>query len=79
MKEVREKLYRNRHRPVPEQGAWLRAVMRGHFNYYGVPGNRKALDAFRKQIQRSWIFALRRRSQKARSLTWERMKRLIRT
>jgi group II intron reverse transcriptase/maturase len=79
IKKVRETLLRKRHRPVSEQGAWLRAVMQGHFNYYGVPGNRKALDTFRKQIQLSWIQALRRRSQKARSLTWERMKRLIRT
>ena len=51
--------------------------MQGHFNYYGVPGNRKALDTFRRQIQLSWLQALRRRSQKARSLTWERMKKLI--
>jgi group II intron reverse transcriptase/maturase len=79
IKKVREILLRKRHRPVSEQGAWLRAVMQGHFNYYGVPGNRKALDTFRKQIQQSWLQALRRRSQKARSLTWERMKKLIGT
>ena len=77
IKKVREKLLRKRHRPVSEQGAWLRAVMQGHFNYYGVPGNRKALDTFRRQIQLSWLQALRRRSHKARSLTWERMKKLI--
>jgi group II intron reverse transcriptase/maturase len=79
IKKVRETLLRKRHRPVSEHGAWLRAVMQGHFNYYGVPGNRKALDTFRKQIQLSWLEALRRRSQKGRSLTWERMKKLIRT
>ena len=79
IKEVREKLFRDRHRPVSEHGAWLRAVMQGHFNYYGVPGNRRALDTFRKQVQRSWLEALRGRSQKALALTWERMKRLIKT
>lgn len=79
IKKVREKLFRKRHRPVSEQGAWLMAVMQGHFNYYGVPGNRKALDTFRKQIQVSWLQALRRRSHKARSLTWQRMKKLITT
>jgi RNA-directed DNA polymerase len=76
---VRETLRRNRHRPVAEQGAWLKAVMQGHFNYYGVPGNRKALDTFRTQIQHSWLYALRGRSQKALSLTWARMRKLIRT
>lgn len=79
IKDVREKLNKNRHKPVSEQGSWVRAVMQGHFNYYGVPGNRKALDTFRRQIQLSWLNALRRRSQKARSLTWERMKKLIKT
>jgi group II intron reverse transcriptase/maturase len=79
IKVVRETLFHNRHRPVAELGAWLRAVMQGHFNYYGVPGNRKALDTFRTQIQLSWLQALRGRSQKALSLTWERMKKLIRT
>jgi RNA-directed DNA polymerase len=39
IKEVRDKLIRNRHRPVAEQGAWLKAVLQGHFNYFGVPGN----------------------------------------
>jgi group II intron reverse transcriptase/maturase len=77
IKKVRETLLRKRHQPISEQGAWLRAVMQGHFNYYGVPGNRKALDTFRRQIQVSWLGALRRRSHKARSLTWERMKKLI--
>jgi group II intron reverse transcriptase/maturase len=79
VKDVREKLFRNRHQPVPKQAIWLKAVLQGHFNYYGVPGNRKALDTFRQQIQRSWFQALRRRSQKARALKWERMSKLIRT
>ena len=77
--EVKEVLMRCRHRPMPEQGGWLRSVVQGHFNYYGVPGNRKALDAFRTQIGRSWLRALRRRSQKARSLTWERFQRWMKT
>jgi|ERR1035438_10066840 hypothetical protein len=79
IKDVRENLLRRRHQPVPKLGAWLKAVLQGHFNYYGVPGNRKALNTFRQQVQRCWLHALRRRSQKGRSLTWERMKRLIST
>lgn len=79
LKEVRTALLRGRHRPVPVQGRWLRAVVQGHFNYYGVPGNRGALDTFRTQVRRAWLHALRRRSQKGRSLTWARMKTLIAT
>jgi len=68
-----------RHVPVPEQGRWLRAVLNGHLNYYAVPGNKQSIDAFRTQVMRGWFPALRRRSQKARSLTWERFKRLGKT
>jgi RNA-directed DNA polymerase len=72
VKEVREGIVRRMHDPVPEQGQWLRSVLNGHLNYFAVPGNKKSTDAFRTQVMRSWL----RRSQKARSLTWERCKRL---
>lgn len=75
--EVRELLMRNRHRPLPEQGSWLKSVVRGHYNYFGVPGNRRALDSFRTLVNKAWIKALRKRSQKARRLTWARMQRWI--
>ena len=77
-KEVRDALKRMRHKPVPEQSKWLRSVVRGHFNYYGVPGNVRALQAFRTLVSKAWLHALRRRSQKGRNLTWERMAKLIR-
>ncbi len=77
IEEVSQTLKRHRHKPVVEQGRWLRSVVQGHFNYYAVPGNREALDAFRTQIGQAWLRALRRRSQKGKSLTWERMQRQI--
>ena len=75
IKEVRQILQRNRHKTIREQGNWLRSVVLGHFNYYGVPGNREALDAFRTQVGHAWLRALRRRSHKGRGLTWERLQR----
>jgi RNA-directed DNA polymerase len=78
-KEVRKEIMRRRHVPVPDQGRWLRSVLNGHLNYYAVPGNKKSIDAFRTQVMRGWFCALRRRSQKARKLTWERFKRLVKT
>ena len=50
------------------------SVINGHMNYYAVPGNGKAVRAFREQAVRYWYTSLRRRSQKTR-LTWERMVR----
>ena len=66
---------RRRHLPIPEQGRWLASVVRGHCAYYAVPGNSKAVRAFRDQAARHWHRALRRRSQRTR-LNWERMNRL---
>jgi hypothetical protein len=73
--EVKGELMRRRHLPVPEQGRWLASVVRGHCAYYAVPGNSKAVRAFRDQATRHWHRALRRRSQRTR-LNWERMDRL---
>jgi RNA-directed DNA polymerase len=75
LKSVKETLMRTRHRPVGQVGAWLGRVLQGYFNYYAVPGNRPVLDAFRTQVQRSWLRALRRRSQKDR-MTWARFRGL---
>jgi RNA-directed DNA polymerase len=72
LREVKVDLMRRRHDPVPDQGAWLRSVLQGHANYYAVPGNYDAVNAFRTQVTRHWYTALRRRSQKAR-LNWARM------
>jgi len=72
---LRGELLRRRDQPIPRQGAWLAKVLRGHANYYGVPGNQRALYAFRSEVVRHWYMALRRRSQRTR-LTWERMRRL---
>jgi len=74
--QLRDELKRRRHDPVPDQGRWLASVITGHMNYYGVPGNGKAIRTFRDQATRHWHTALRRRSQKTR-LTWERMRRLV--
>ena len=72
---LRGELLRRRDQPIPVQGRWLASVLRGHANYYGVPGNQRALYAFRSEAVRLWFMALRRRSQRSR-LTWERMRRL---
>jgi len=73
--EVKDQLRQRMHQPVPEQGRWLGSVVRGHCAYYAVPGNRKAVAAFRTQVTRHWHQALRRRSQRSR-LDWKRMNRL---
>jgi group II intron reverse transcriptase/maturase len=77
IKEVRQKLMFNRAYHIKEQIRWVRSVIIGHANYYGVPGNQHALSQFRKEVCRGWYRALRRRSDKAQKLTWIKMRKLI--
>jgi group II intron reverse transcriptase/maturase len=77
LKMVKDQLRRRMHQPVPEQGRWLASVVAGHTRYYGVPGNSKAIRAFRTQVTRHWRQTLRRRSQKGQ-IPWERMNRISR-
>ncbi len=77
LKGLKQELKRRMHVPVPEQGKWLRSVLHGHFHYYGVPMNGRALSTFRQQVVWLWKRALGRRSQRGR-ITWERLGRLAR-
>ncbi|MHB8502624.1 MAG: RNA-directed DNA polymerase [Candidatus Acidiferrales bacterium] len=76
LNELKAELQRRMHEPIPDQGKWLQAVVRGHIRYYGVPLNQNALWSFRFQVGRLRHRALSRRSQNGRVL-WDRMRRLI--
>jgi RNA-directed DNA polymerase len=74
--EIKAELRQRMHLPVSVQGAWLRSVVLGHYRYYGVPHNAKALQRFRKEVARLWQRSLSRRSHKG-YVTWDRMKRYV--
>jgi group II intron reverse transcriptase/maturase len=61
LKEIKQELRRRMHQPIPEQGKWLRQVVRGYFAYHAVPTNLSALGAFRHHVARLWLRTLRRR------------------
>ena len=65
----------NRHKPNADQQRYLSAVLLGHFSYYGITGNGKAIHVYREAVRRVWHYWLRRRSQR-RGLAWARFARL---
>ena len=75
LKDIKAELRRRMHWPIPEQGKWLRQVVTGHFAYYAVPTNSRALSAFRYHVTELWRRTLRRRSQRD-GFTWDRMAKL---
>ena len=72
LRRIKEELRRRMHEPIPEQGAWLKQVVRGFFAYHAVPTNGPALRALYYYVKRIWLRTLRRRSQKDR-FSWQRM------
>ena len=78
LQDIKRQMKLHMHAAIEETGRWLRSVVRGWFNYHAVPGNYPSFDAFHTQVQRLWWRLLRRRSQKGRVWTWERIRRLTR-
>ena len=54
----------------------LNAMLRGHYNYYGVIGNHRSLRSFFHEAGRLLKKWLGRRSQKSR-MTWEKFNALV--
>ena len=66
----------NRHRSVREQHAALCRKLHGHYAYFGITGNARALARYCWQVERVWRQWLDRRSWHA-GMTWARFGRLL--
>jgi RNA-directed DNA polymerase len=58
-----------RHMKIPEQVAEINLVLRGHYAYYGIAGNIRALQRVYRVVERYWRKMLRTRSRASR-FTW---------
>ncbi len=66
----------HRHDPLPAQRVMLGKKLRGHYQYYGITGNIRALRRLYYQVPRVWLKWLSRRSRKAPK-TWDWMQALL--
>jgi len=73
---LKDEMRRRMHRPIAEQGQYLRSVVGGHARYFGVPCNGARIHAFRFQAARLWHRTLCRRSQ-TKHLPWKRMYKIV--
>lgn len=73
--KIAEWCRRHRHRPIPEQHAMLSQKLRGHYGYYGITGNSRALANLRYVVTAIWRKWLSRRSW-AGYFSWLRLERL---
>ena len=72
---IDEVLRKRWHHDIWEVGRWLGRVCEGWLNYFAVPGSGRFIRAFLRRLQRRWMRALRRRSQRAR-FSWKRLERM---
>ena len=70
MSHLRDLMRRMRHLPVREQVINLNRVLRGHYAYYGIAGNFRALQKVHRLVERYWRKMLSSRSRKG-SVPWE--------
>lgn len=72
---VKDLCRRMRHRPIAAQHARLSALLRGHYNYFGVTGNGDAIRRFRNEVEWRWGRSLARRND--RRFAWARFVRVL--
>ncbi len=76
MKSIREWCMKHRHLDVPAQHDALSRKLEGHYAYYGMNFNSRALGRFLYCTIMGWWAALKRRSQ--RGMPWAQMDALLR-
>ena len=76
LKRIKLELKKRLHHRPNDTGRWLKKVVQGHINYYGVPFNGKVVSGFVYKVDRLWIKSLRGRSQR-QAMDWMRFKKLI--
>ena len=73
---LREWCRENRHKDLNEQYRLLCSKLRGHFQYFGIRCNLRALEAVLHHAIRNWKYWLNRRSRK-KAINWEKYGKLL--
>ena len=66
----------NRHLPLEEQYAMLCRKLRGFYQYAGIRGNQRAMEAVLEALKRTWRYWLSRRSHKS-AIPWDSFAKLL--
>ena len=72
---LQDLMRRIRHLPIREQGDNLNQVLRGHYAYYGIAGNFRALQRVHRAVARYWRKMLSSRSWKG-EVWWKAFHRI---
>ena len=76
LKSLNERCRLMRHDPIRDQHRRLSAMLKGHYNYYGMTGNIRQLSDLLHQAERYWHKWLCRRSRKS-YIPWQNFRSLL--
>ena len=76
LKAIREEMKHRMHAPLREQHRWLRQVLNGHYQYFGVIFNYRSLRVFKACVVKDWRKVLGKRSQKG-CMNWANYRQLL--
>lgn len=76
LKAVWEHCRKERHKPLAEQHASLKAKVQGHINHYAVSNNMRSLQNYCRQAEEAWIYWLNRRGA-PKPLDWEKFRAIL--
>ena len=76
IQDLREWCRRNRHRSLNEQYRILCSKLRGHFQYFGIRCNLRAMETVLYHAIRNWKYWLNRRSRK-KAINREKFEKLL--
>jgi len=72
---LQDQMRRRRHLPIGEQANHLNQMLRGHYAYYGIAGNFRALQRVHRAVERYWRKMLSSRSWKG-VIAWVQFQRI---
>ena len=72
---LQDQMRRMRHLPIGEQANHLNQMLRGHYAYYGIAGNFRALQRVHRAVERYWRKMLSSRSWKG-VIAWVHFQRI---
>jgi len=72
---LQDQMRRMRHSPIPEQANHLNQMLRGHYAYYGIAGNFRAMQRVHRAVERYWHKMLSSRSWKG-TVWWKQFQQI---
>jgi hypothetical protein len=72
---LQDQMRRMRHLSIREQTDCLNQMLRGHYGYYGIAGNIRALQRVHRAVERYWRIMLSSRSWKGQVL-WQHFQQI---